>query len=408
MFTTHSSARIAVAAVAASALLGLASCGDDEPDICTIILDADRTGSSPKHVIVVEDTTATVTADRQSMPEALKDDLEQVSKDDGSVSVIAVDGEGVAPNLLAKRLPLSTDGERDRPSVERHAKRMPACVSTRYLDRTAPTAPGTDLGRAMATAAEMTDASTIVWMLTDFVWTSGDGALTADLLSTSPQEAAQASAQARPIDLAGAELNVVGVANTSTPLDPLHREWLRDYARELCVAWGATGCDSIELDPAKTEPASVDLPEDVVPPFPETEVLCTDEGREFEVPSALLFAGDSAVLRDAAAEALAEPIALLRAHPSATAEIVGHTASSTRYTAQELTDLSEARAKAVSQALQAAGIDASRLAAKGVGDTQPKAEDLDDNGMQNEFAAAERRVDVIVTGVEEPCSTTVG
>lgn len=406
MFTTNLVTRIVVVGIAASAVLGLASCIDDDlpkPDVCTTILDADRADTSSQHVMIVQDITATVTGDRPGMPEALKADLVQASKKDGAVSVIAVDGEGAAPALLAKRLPLSTKGDRDRPSVERHAQRMPKCVSDRYFNRGTPSAPGTDLGRAMATAAEMATADAIVWMLTDFVWTSGDGALTADLISRSPQEAAQISAQAHGIDLAGAELKVMGVANTSTVMDPDHRRWLRDYAQELCVAWGATGCENIELDPENPVAASGDLPEDVVPPFPVTKVLCTEEGREFEVPSALLFAGDSAVLRDAATEVLAEPIALMREHPSATAEIVGHTASSTRYTAQALVELSEARADAVSQAMQEAGIDAGRLGTKGVGDTQPKAEDLDEDGVQNEFAAAERRVDVIVKGVEESC-----
>ena len=104
-----------------------------------------------------------------------------------------------------------------------------------------------------------------------------------------------------------------------------------------------------------------------------------------------------------ASELLAKPIALMQAHPSATAKIVGHTASVSR-TPGTGKALSLRRAVAVKGLLVNAGIDKNRISVKGVGDTDPLGEDIDpQTGKQIEVKAVrERRVTVAVKGV--PCS----
>lgn len=406
MFRTSAS-RIGAPALAVAALLSLTACGGPDPDpiaACRAIFEAERPGLEGEHVVLVYDTSASVSAEALILPKGLDADLQEASKSDGSLTVILVEGEGVDPRILANAVPLSTLGERDRPSVPKIAEAMPSCVVDVLLDGQRPSAPGTDLGRAVSTASNLVGEGATVWLWSDFLWTSGDGALDKNLLSKSPQEAAAESALAHGIRLDGVMVKAAGIANTSVQgFTPRASSWLSEYAREVCTAWGAEGCDAIKHTPVNAVPGAADLPEDVVPPFPETSTECVEGGTLFEVPSAFLFAGDSAELRDDAREALAEPLQLLLDNPMAKAEIVGHTASSSRYTADELKGLSERRAHSVAQVLRDAGIEQDRLAVRGVGDQEPKAEDLDANGTQNDQAAGERRVDVIVTGTERKC-----
>ena len=114
----------------------------------------------------------------------------------------------------------------------------------------------------------------------------------------------------------------------------------------------------------------------------------------FEVPESVTFDGDSADLADGAKEVFAPAINLLRRNSSATASIVGHTASSNAYTPDQLLTLSKQRAEAVATIFTGSGINESRLSVAGVGDTQPKVEDLDPSTGQQiaHLAPQERRV----------------
>jgi outer membrane protein OmpA-like peptidoglycan-associated protein len=354
-----------------------------------------------ERVVVVLDATASV-AD-MPLPAGLADDLRRLSLADGSLSIIAVDGADVAPRILAKHVAVSTAGERDRPSVGQLAEVIPTCVEAVYRAQATPTSPGTDLHRALALAAEMVGPGTTLWVVSDMLGSAGPLALDAGLIARLPEDAARMAAQAAPVDLAGATLRVSGIGNASTPMLSGHRTWLRDFTAGLCRAWGASGCDSFELDPVNPARTATDLPADPVPVLPGVSSTSTPAGCSFEL-SAALFAGDSAVLGPDAATSLAGPLALLREHPSATAAVVGHTASSPAYTAEQLVDLGRRRAAAVQAHLLAGGIHGSRIVVRGVGDSEPQVEDIDPGtGRQIEaMARLERRVEVLVGGV--PCS----
>jgi len=357
-----------------------------------------RTGAPGPQIVVVWDSTASV-AD-MPFPTGLAADIEAASKKDGSLTVIAVDGEGVAPRIIVKDAALSTRGERDRPSVAKLAAVMPSCAQALYTTTIVPTAPGTDLHRALAVAAEIADPAAIVWTVSDLLPTTGQLVLTKGELPRPADEVAATAAASAPVDLRDITWKISGLGNATSPLLSANREWVRSYAEGLCRAWHANGCDSIQLDPVNPERTATGLPADEIPQFPAVTTRSTASGCTFTLPEVLTFAGGSAALRQDADDLLTEPLGLLSSSPGATVRVVGHTASSASYTEGELVALSEARAQAVADRILAAGIDAGRVDIRGVGDSAPLAEDIDPaTGRQiPEVAAAERRVDVEVQG----------
>ncbi|MFJ4210709.1 OmpA family protein [Paenarthrobacter sp. NPDC089675] len=373
---------------------------EDDLAACRDVLERNVPGAADQ-VIIVNDKTGSV-ADMPS-PDGLAADLHRASMNDGSLTVIAVEGAGTAPRIVAKNAALSTPGPRDRPSVRRTADSMPACVQGIFLNGTLPTAPGTDLHRAMSLAAELAGPGTTIWLLSDMLANSGPLALNAGLLSMDPTEAAAKASSTAPLDLKGAALKVAGVGNSTTSLLSPQRTWLRDFSRGLCTQWRASGCDDINLDPVNPERADKNLPEDTLPPFPKITTTSTAGSCTFEVPAELAFAKDSPVLSDGAKEALARPLEMLLRNPAATAKIVGHTAT-VLSSPDHGVGFSERRASATMTYLTDSGVPASRITSRGVGDTEPKVEDIDPTtGQQiDEMAAIERRVNILIEGV--PCS----
>ena len=167
-----------------------------------------------EQVLVIKDATASVAA--MPMPAKLAEDIVSVSKAGGVITVIAVDGPGVQPRILAKRAALSTPGPRDRPSVTELAAVMPRCVAQVLLDPVRPTKPGTDLYQAMSLGHDLMVGTTRLWTLTDLFANAGQLNLTkGELLRMEPKKAASILGRAAPLDLEGAVWQLSGVANTT-------------------------------------------------------------------------------------------------------------------------------------------------------------------------------------------------
>lgn len=105
------------------------------------------------------------------------------------------------------------------------------------------------------------------------------------------------------------------------------------------------------------------------------------------------FANDSAVLKPAVEGKLNQLVGYLKQYPQAKVEVVGHTDSngSDAYNQK----LSEKRAQAVSKALIAQGVDASRITAKGLGEGQPIASNATAEGREKN-----RRVELVIPEFE--------
>lgn len=101
------------------------------------------------------------------------------------------------------------------------------------------------------------------------------------------------------------------------------------------------------------------------------------------------FATASAELKPATVKKLDKIVGYLNQYPQAKVEVVGHTDStgSDAYNQK----LSERRAQAVAKALEAQGIDASRISAKGLGESSPIASNATAEGREKN-----RRVELVI------------
>ena len=125
------------------------------------------------------------------------------------------------------------------------------------------------------------------------------------------------------------------------------------------------------------------------------------EGTLLTLDEPILFEYDSAELRRSAAAALQEIAAVLAHYEDAPVQVIGHTdgRGSDAYNAE----LSQDRADAVVEALVGYGIDAGRLSAEGRGSDDPVAEEETSDGSDDpEGRAANRRVELLIEGVEPP------
>lgn len=370
---------------------------------CEAVFNGGSQPTTDDEIVAVVDPSASVTD--QPMPDGLAAGIRDLSVRGGTITVISVDGRGAAPTILAKHVPLGPPGPRDTRTVEDFAQLAPSCVRGMYFDAAASSKPGTDLYRAHALAAELVTTHTQeIWSLTDLVSTTGQFALTDTLLNEAPSTAAAMVAESAPLSLGKTRWHIGGLANTSTALQPSSRSWMQDFAQTLCREWNATGCRQIKLDPENpVRSGRASKLEDPLPAFPRVTSVAQGDACTYTIPAVLTFAGDSAELAHGAERAVAEPLEQLSTSSDARVRIVGHSASSSAYSATALKRLSAARAEAVAGIFADAGIGASRIETAGVGDTDPLVEDIDPKtGRQLPAAAAkERRVSITV---DAPCS----
>ena len=109
-----------------------------------------------------------------------------------------------------------------------------------------------------------------------------------------------------------------------------------------------------------------------------------------DLPADVLFDFDKADIRSDAAQALAQLATLIRAYPSGSATLEGHTDSKGDDAYNQR--LSEQRAGSVKRWLvEREGIDAGRLTPRGWGESKPVAGNEDDAGRQRN-----RRVEVVI------------
>lgn len=378
---------------------------DEGRQACREVLDR-SVGDAPNRIVLVWDATASRA--EAGLPEPLKEDLVEASMSGGSLTIVAVDGAEVPARPIVVDAALNTAGDLTRPSVAKVAQIIPTCVEEIFTEAVRPQSPGSDVYRALSVAGEYvgqaSTAPTTVWVLSDLFTTDGQMGLSPDLLHQDASAAAESISSQAPLDLHGATVRLSGLGATIDPLLTEHRTWLTTYAEGLCDGWNATGCADIQAIPASSGARDVTgLPEDPTPAFPSAGPIAQDRGCSYVLPAHLTFAGDSAELRPGAGELLSDATAQLLQDDEGRVFIHGHTASSGLYTEDQLIDLSTARAEAVATYLQAKGVHPDRIETRGLGDSQPLAEDIDPStGLQiPEIAARERRVEITLEDV--PC-----
>lgn len=267
------------------------------------------------------------------------------------------------------------------------------------------TTDGLDMFEALTVAADQLASSgarhPLVVMLGSGLDDKGSMTTTKGALNDDPATVADRVAKANPgVNLSKVTVLAQSLGYTSSPQQSptaTQRAVISDLWKNVLSKLGA----AVVTDPAPGPGCSVATGKTVEPTaLPSARVTSCGQGTiNYELPASLLFGGDSSQLRSGDADLLAEPVRILRQNPGTVVELTGHTASSNTYTPDTSMRLSTDRAEAVGGILREAGIDASRITARGVGDTEPKHEDLNPDGTQNQYAAAERRVDLLIKGI---------
>lgn len=270
--------------------------------------------------------------------------------------------------------------------------------------KTTPSTPGMSLfegiGVALDALASQGVSSPWIILVGSGLDDTGPMTTTTGILGEDPARVADRVAATNPgMRLDGITILATSLGYTAPPQTPpsdAQRQLISDTWDATLTRLGAT----VVQDPLPAPACSVNSDQPVIPTeLPEITVKCEAQKLTYELPSALLFGGDSAELRQNVAALLDEPVQILLDNPSAQVELVGHTASTQETTDDQSVQLSTRRAEAVATVLEAGGIDLSRITWRGVGDTEPRHEDLNADGTQNEHAAEERRVDLFITGV---------
>ncbi len=117
-----------------------------------------------------------------------------------------------------------------------------------------------------------------------------------------------------------------------------------------------------------------------------------DESLKIDVSSEVSFDFDSASLKPAFVPTLDKVANVLSRYPKTNVTVVGHTDSIGTESYNQ--DLSERRARSVSNYLAANGVDATRLFSLGQGETQPRASNATEAGRQ-----LNRRVEILIKPV---------
>ncbi|WP_165789139.1 OmpA family protein [Cryobacterium zongtaii] len=316
--------------------------------------------------IIMDATGSTLTSD---FPTQLKDAIFAASLANGTLSIIAVDGEAAPAHWVLSRVALNDPTIGD--GVKRHtriAAIAPACAELHARQAT-PTHPGTDLATALRLASAATTGTGTVWVQSDGL--SSVGALDLDTLrvGASPAEAvgpALAAVGELP-DWSGRTVVFAGLGATRGPaLSQKVVTWLEDAYLGLCASAGADSCSIAEGVTAGTE-RTADLPEDAPVAVPLTETATVRGDACVFILSGVYFTPDSSDLTSGALDELGGIAAEMVASPGSTALIVGHTAG-----AGDPDDpLAVERASAVQDSLIAGGVAGARLDAFGVGSSQP-------------------------------------
>jgi OOP family OmpA-OmpF porin len=394
-------ARRTVAGSGATVLLAavLAGCSTPAEQSCADLFGLPA--GDGREVLVVTDATGS--AARWALPPVVAEQLEAASRDNGTVSVLAVDGPGALPQWVLRGAALN-DGELDPETdrFDRIAELAPGCVEE-SVQRAAPTVPGSDVLAALQTAADTVSASpdAQVAVLTDGL--ANAGAL--DLAQVTAVETPVTEVVAALADggqlprFTGQEVGFHGVGQAAAGrLSQPVTEWLRALWTEVCHGSGAVGC-SVDAAGAPVAPdrGSDGAPEDPALVLPAAEAVSLDGGCRLRVSAALLFAPDSAQLAPGAAAQLMPAAELLR-QPGTRATVTGHTSSFGDPAAQRET--SQARADAAAGALVGLGAQPGQLRTVGAGGTDLLVDDRGpDGGLIEAMAQQNRRVEVEVSGV---------
>jgi outer membrane protein OmpA-like peptidoglycan-associated protein len=394
---------IATIGIAATLAGGLAACSSSAPTTsaggvsaaCKGVF-ALKASDGPKVVLAEDDTlSAAVTASDPAVTQAVT----AASRGRGTLSVLAVQGAGSKPDWVGQGLALNDPAlASDTDRFARIVAMAPECANE--LAATArPHTAGTDLLTAMQLGAQELNGSGTLILHTDGMSNSGILDFSKQVYGSAPASIVAALSNLHQLpQFHGETVRISGIgAVAGAPLNQVVVKWFVSVFRAICTASGAKSCT---VTSAIAQDASVrkDLPKDAALPLP-TIPAPKVEGNAcvYVLSNSVLFGGNSSVLSPAATSTLQAFVTQMKG-TGAKVEVDGFTA--TFGSAAHDLALSDARATAVAQKLQALGFDSSLLSAKGKGGANPIASpDHNAQGEIESAAAKNRRVELRVTGL---------
>lgn len=398
MLRLYTIARHLVAALAAVVLVaGLASCagiptGETEAEVaaveqvdaqqCEALFATAPTAGAPSLTIVVDPTASALVRD---FPDELKELIYETSLQNGTASILAIDGEKAAANWVLDSVALNDGTIGD--GVKRHARiaqLAPACVEIAARSAT-PTEPGSDLATAMRLAGDAASEGT-VWIESDGM--SSVGALDFDVTtigSVPPASVAPALATTGELpNWDGRDVIFSGLGGARGPvISQDARTWIEEAYLGICAEAGAATCSIAEGIVTGTE-NTAELPEDAPVALPPVATVVLRGEACVYTLEGILFGGDSSELSPTAIDQIMQIVGAM-SDPRSTARVVGHTAGD----GDPGDPLALERANAVAGVMILSGVGADRVEAIGVGSSQPIG-----SAEQN------RRVEVEVQGLD--------
>lgn len=388
---------LAAPAASLAALLACAACESSQPpgrsaaaagepsaaDCDKIAQVPAPSGKSP--VALVVDNTASQIG--HPLPDALIGKLRAAQQAGSPLVIVAVDG---ANSSVVRTAALDPGPGKDSPAADNARAEALLCVGRwAHATETLPKHPGSDVLDALNAASRQ--HPTEIYAVSDGLGNAGAFNLNDIGFDAEPQELATSLRDAKALapTLSNSKIFWYELGESAKPLPQAARTSLQELWQALLKSVGGT----VTFDPAVSggvTPPSGRPADDVT--IPDLATVTSGCHTKITVPAALLFRPGSADLQPDAAEVLKGVADQLTGHPDWTGTITGHTADYGTATGRR--QLSTQRAEAVRESLAAAGIDRSRLAADGVGATDPAVPEI--VGGRHELAAAAKNRRVVI------------
>ena len=342
---------------------------------------------------------------RRGLPAPVRQALSDTAAARGSVTLLALDGAGRAPQVLLSAAAL--DDATAGPSRAVRVRQIAVACVERAALAAAPAAAGSDELTGLQVAAQATAAGGRLLVVGNGLSNTGVLDLRRLPVAAVPAGRVVSAVPAGEVPaFGGKQVTFYGLgASIGVPASQTVTGWLADLYSGLCRRAGAAGCTA---DTAVGDPPAGEVPHPAVPGDPQVAlpaagtVLLPSGATRTTLPAALLFASGSAQLGPQADTVLADLAGQLAPGSHRQARVDGYTDSDCPPDVGGVgycVHLAAQRAQAVADRMRSLGADPVALTVSpGRGPADPVTADRDAAGRLDPVAAAaNRRVTVTIS-----------
>jgi flagellar motor protein MotB len=351
---------------------------------CDKIAQVPPPAGKPPVALVVDNTASQI---GHPLPDGLLKKLGDAQHAGQPLVIVAVDGQ--SPSVVRTAALDPSPGKDSKAGDNARAEALRCVNRWAHATEALPKHQGSDVLEALNAASRQHPSA--VYVVSDGLGNTGAFNIDAVGFDAEPQELATSLREADALapTLNNLQITWYELGESAKPLPQAARTSLQNLWQATLKSVGTTVTFDLATGGRLAAPSG--LPADDVS-IPEAATVTSACGTRITVPAALLFHPGSAELQPDAADVLKGVAGTLNGHPDWSAKITGHTAD--YGTADSRKQLSVQRAGAVRDFLAGAGIDRSRLAADGVGATQPAVPEI--VGGRHDLAAAAKNRRVVI------------